>query len=163
MGASAGVFPAWTEADWRKAAEAALKGAPLERLASKSSDGIRIEPLYASAEGPRPLGRDGGWKVMARLDHPEAGEANAQALEDLAGGADGLQVVFAGAVGAYGFGLGRTDSATLHKAFEGVRFDAGQIFELDLGREAPSDALAFAGADRTLRRPSRRLRRLLRP
>ena len=43
--------------------------------------------------------------VIARLDHPDAGEANAQALDDLASGADGLQVVFAGAIGAYGFGL----------------------------------------------------------
>ena len=42
---------------------------------------------------------------MARLDHPDAREANAQALDDLAGGADGLCVVFAGAIGAYGFGL----------------------------------------------------------
>ena len=61
MGANAGLFPAWTEADWRKAAEAALKGAPLDRLVSKTSDGIRIEPLYGPADGPRPLGREGPW------------------------------------------------------------------------------------------------------
>ena len=35
-----GVFPAWSEADWRKAAEAALKGASLDRLASSTADGI---------------------------------------------------------------------------------------------------------------------------
>ena len=35
--------------------------------------------------------------MIARLDHPDAREANAQALDDLASGADGLQVVFAGA------------------------------------------------------------------
>jgi methylmalonyl-CoA mutase len=39
---------------------------------------------------------------MARLDHPDPGEANAQALDDLADGADGLAVVFAGGVGAHG-------------------------------------------------------------
>ena len=144
MGARAGLFAAWTEADWRKSAEAALKGSPVDRLASVSSDGIRIEPLYRPADGPRPLGREGAWAIIARMDHPEAGEANAQALEDIAGGADGLQVIFAGATGAYGFGLKRSDSATLHKAFDGIGFDAAQSFELDLGPDGPAEALAFA-------------------
>jgi hypothetical protein len=102
LGAHAAVFPAWSEADWRKAAEAALKGKSVESLASTTADGIRIEPLYAPADGPRLLGPTGSWRVMARLDHPDPREANAQALDDLAGGADGLAVVFAGAIGAYG-------------------------------------------------------------
>ena len=144
MGASAGLFPAWTEADWRRAAEAALKGASLDRLNSQSADGIPIEPLYAPGAGSRPLGREGAWKVMARLDHPEPAEANALALEDLAGGADGLVVVFTGAVGAYGFGLKRFDSATLQNALQGVTFDTGAAFELDLGLDGPAQALAFA-------------------
>ena len=144
MGADAGVFPAWGEADWRKAAEAALKGASLDTLVSSTADGVRIEPIYAPVEGARPLRRDAPWRVIARLDHPAAGEANAQALDDLAGGADGLQVVFSGAVGAYGFGLRRSDPATLHAAFEGVRFDAGPRFELDLGADGPGEAMNFA-------------------
>ena len=81
---------------------------------------------------------------MARLDHPDAREANAQALDDLAGGADGLAVVFAGAIGAHGFGLKKFDPATLHAAFDGVRFDAGAHFELDLGANGPREALSFA-------------------
>ena len=140
MGANAGAFPAWNEADWRKAAEAALKGANLDTLASSTADGVRIEPLYPPGEGPRPLQADGPWRVIARLDHPDAGEANAQALDDIAGGADGLQVVFSGAVGAYGFGLRRSDAAMLHAAFDGVRFDQGLRFELDLGRAAGDQA-----------------------
>ena len=48
-----------------------------------------------------------------------------------------------GVRGAYGFGLRRFDSATLHKAFDGVRFDAGANFELDLGPGGPDQALAF--------------------
>ena len=144
MGADAGVFPAWGEADWRKAAEAALKGASLDTLASTTADGVRIEPIYAPAEGARPLRTHTPWRVIARLDHPDAREANAQALDDLAGGADGLQVVFSGAVGAYGFGLKRSDPATLHAAFEGVRFDAEPRFELDLGRDGAGEALNFA-------------------
>ena len=81
--------------------------------------------------------------MFARLDHPDAGEANAQALDDLAEGADGLQVVFAGARGAYGFGLGRFDSATLHRVFEGVRFDAGAELRTRSRARGPDQALAF--------------------
>ena len=105
MGEAASLFPAYTEADWRKAAEAALKGASLETLVSETADGVRIEPVYPPAEGPRAIRPGGPWRVIARLDHPDADEANAQALDDLANGADGLQVVFSGALGAYGFGL----------------------------------------------------------
>jgi methylmalonyl-CoA mutase len=144
LAADAGVFPAWGEADWRKAAEAALKEASLDTLASSTADGLRIKPIYPPAEGAQPLRTDAPWRVIARLDHPDAREANAQALDDLAGGADGLQVVFSGAIGAYGFGLRRSDPATLHAAFEGVRFDAGPRFELDLGREGAREALNFA-------------------
>ena len=144
MGPVANLFPAYTQADWRRAAEAALNGASLETLVSKTADGIRIEPVYPSAEGPRAIGPGGPWRVIARLDHPNADEANAQALDDLANGADGLQVVFSGALGAYGFGLRRFDSATLHKVFDGVYFDAGANFELDLGPAGPDQAAGFA-------------------
>ncbi len=144
MGAAASLFPAAAEADWRRAAEAALHGASLETLASRTADGIRIEPVYQPAEGPRALGPAGSWRITARLDHPDPGEANAQALDDLANGADGLDVVFSGALGAHGYGLRRFDPATLHQAFDGVRFDAGAHFELDLGRDGPQQAQAFA-------------------
>ena len=144
MGEAPLSFPAWTEADWRKAAEAALKGRSLDTLASTTADGIRVEPLYRAADATGILGRGGPWRAIARLDHPDASEANAQALEDLAGGADGLQVVFAGAIGAYGFGLKRHDSATLHAALDGVRFAAGPCFQLDIGPNGPGVAESFA-------------------
>ncbi len=143
MGAVASLFPAYTEADWRRVAEAALNGAALESLVSETADGVRIEPVYPPAEGPRAIRPGGPWRVIARLDHPDAHEANAQALDDLANGADGLQVVFSGALGAYGFGLRRFDSASLHDAFDGIRFDAGANFELDLGPDGPDQALRF--------------------
>ncbi len=144
MGAVANLFPAYTEADWRKAAEAALKGSSLDTLASKTADGVRIEPVYPPAEGPRAIRPGGSWRIIARLDHPDADEANAQALDDLANGADGLQIVFSGALGAYGFGLRQLDSASLHKALDGAPFDAGASFELDLGPAGPDQALRFA-------------------
>jgi methylmalonyl-CoA mutase len=154
LGAVANLFPAYTEADWRKAAEAALKGASLEGLASKTADGVRIEPVYPPAEGPRAIRAGGPWRIIARLDHPSADEANAQALDDLANGADGLQIVFSGALGAYGFGLRQLDSASLHKALDRAPFDAGASFELDLGPDGPDQALRFAALiERSRARP----------
>ncbi len=144
MGAAAGLFPKYGQADWRKAAEAALKDASLATLASRTADGIGVEPVYLPAERAPVPWTNGPWRLTARLDHPDAGEANAQALDDLANGADGLQVVFSGALGAYGFGLKRFDPAALHRAFEDVRFDAGARFELDLGRDGAEQAQSFA-------------------
>ena len=145
MSPAANPFPVYSEEDWRKAAAAALKGGSLEKLISKTSDGVAFGPIHSAASGPRALKRgQGGWKVLARLDHPDAGAANEAALEDLANGADGLVVAFAGAAGAYGFGLARWDSATLHRAFEGARFDEGATFALDLGPEGEAQARAFA-------------------
>ena len=139
-------FAPFSEADWRKAAEASLKGAAFDSLVSQTSDAIALQPLYLRREGPRASRGDGrAWRALARLDHPDAAAANEQALDDLAGGADGLQVVFAGAGGAYGFGLGKWDSAALHRAFEGVRFEKALSVELDLGAEAESQATGFAG------------------
>ncbi len=143
MDAVANPFPAYTEADWRKAAEAALKGASLEMLVSRTADGVRIEPVYPPAEGPRAIRPGGPWRIIAQLDHPSADEANILALDDLANGADGLQIVSSGAVGAYGFGLREFNSATLHQAFDKMRFDAGANFELDLGPDGPDQALRF--------------------
>jgi methylmalonyl-CoA mutase len=137
-------FASYGEADWRRAAEAALKGAGFATLVSRAADGIELQPLYPRRQGPRALRRDASWRVLARLDHPDPAAANDQALDDLANGADGLQVVFAGAAGAYGFGLAKADSSTLHRAFEGVRFAAEQRFELDLGPNAEAQATGFA-------------------
>ena len=102
--------------------------APASRaLISRAADGVALQPLYPRREGPaRAARRRRRWRALARLDHPDPAAANEQALDDLANGADGLQVVFAGAAGAYGFGLAKFDSAALHRAFEGVRFDAAQ-------------------------------------
>ncbi len=137
------MFPTRSEADWRKAAEAALKGASLEKLASLTADGLTLGPLHAGRVGPRALrGEPGPWKALARLDHPSPDDMSAQAAEDLGNGADGLSIVFAGAGGAYGFGLARADSASLHRAFADIRFDAGQRFSLDVADFAQAEAFA---------------------
>ena len=40
-------FPAGSREDWLKLVSAALKGAPFEKLTSRTYDELRIEPLYA--------------------------------------------------------------------------------------------------------------------
>ena len=141
--ASAG-FAAFGEADWRALAEAGLGGAGFESLVSRAADGVELQPLYARRQGPRALRGGGAWRPLARLDHPDPVAANDQARDDLANGAGGLQVVFAGAAGAYGFGLAKFDAASLHRAFDGVRFDQASRFELDLGPQGEAQATAFA-------------------
>src|SRR5215472_14223325 len=94
--------------DWRRLVDTVLKGAPFERLVSKTYDGLPIEPIYPRAEGASPVaGRAAArpWQIMQRIDHPDPAKANALALHDLENGATGLLLVFAGANGARGFGL----------------------------------------------------------
>ncbi len=137
-------FASYDEADWRRAAEAALKGGGFATLTTRAADGIDLQPIYSRREGPRVVREGASWRALARLDLPDADAANDQAIEDLGAGADGLQVVFAGAAGAYGFGLAKSDSATLHRAFEGVGFAEGKRFELDLGPNGEGQATGFA-------------------
>ncbi|WP_158813929.1 methylmalonyl-CoA mutase subunit beta [Methylocapsa sp. S129] len=151
----AGTFAPTDEQQWRKLVAGALKGGAFEKLVSHSDDGFDIQPIYSRRDGPRVPRTGGSWRVLARVDHPDAAVANVQALDDLTNGADGLEIIFAGAGGAYGYGVARIDAAGLEALFEGVRFDAGLTLELDLGPAAEDQALAVAalveasGADRT--------------
>jgi methylmalonyl-CoA mutase len=137
-------FAALSEADWRAAAAASLKGASFDTLIAHAADGVDLQPLYPRAVGPRAWRGEGAWRNLARLDHPDPTSANDQARDDLANGADGLQIVFAGAAGAYGFGLVKFGAASLQRALDGVTFDPGRRFELDLGPEGEGQATAFA-------------------
>src|SRR3954454_24790887 len=79
--------------DWRKLVDGALKGAPFEKLVGKTSDGLKIDPIYARAAGAAPIaGRPAPalWQIMQRADHPDAKQSNPQALHDLENGATGL-------------------------------------------------------------------------
>src|SRR6476620_9286289 len=128
-------FAAATYDDWRKLVDGVLKGAPFEKLVGKTSDGLRIEPIYPRARDAAPIaGRAPAtpWQIMQRIDHPDAAQANAQALHDLENGASGLTLVFAGANGAHGFGLEPTAEA-VEKILDGIFIDAGIALELQLG------------------------------
>ena len=79
---------------WLALVAKALRGADFdETLASATDDGIRIEPLYERARDAVPSGRvrpQTCWTVVQRIDDPDPGRANRQALEDVENGATGL-------------------------------------------------------------------------
>jgi methylmalonyl-CoA mutase len=139
-------FAPATYDDWRRLVDGVLKGAPFDRLVGKTADGLKIDPIYPRARGAAAIaGRPAAapWRIMQRIDHPDAGEANAQALHDLENGATGLTLVFAGANGAHGFGLEPTAEA-VEKVLDGVFVDAGISIELQVGPQSRMAAIHLA-------------------
>lgn len=140
-------FPAPDREQWRAAVDKVLKGADFEKkLVGRSSDGIRIEPLYdaAPADGQRALRAQAGrWRVSGRVDHPDPTEANALALADLEGGADTLTLSFAGARAARGYGLAASDLPALGRALDGVMLDLIRL-RLDPSPQGRANALLLA-------------------
>src|SRR3954470_12993185 len=135
-------FAPATYDDWRKLVDGVLKGAPFEKLVGKTYDDLRIEPIYQRSRDAAPIaGRAAGpWQLMQRIDHPDAAVANAQARHDLENGANGLTLIFAGANGAYGFGLEPTAEA-IEKVLEGVFIDAGISIEIQIGPQSRMAAI----------------------
>lgn len=132
--------------DWRKLVDGVLKGAPFEKLVGKTADGLRIEPIYPRAHDAAPIaGRAlaAPWQIMQRIDHPDAAQANAQALQDLANGATGLTLVFAGSNAARGFGLPPTKQA-LTRALDGVFLDANIAIEFEVSPQGRDVGQHFA-------------------
>ncbi|MEQ8435531.1 MAG: methylmalonyl-CoA mutase family protein [Oceanicaulis sp.] len=100
----AGGFPAAGAAQWRREAEAALKGAPLEKLVRKTLDDIERGPLFTrddlieagdtGAPGAAPFIRGGvarrdeflPWAIRQSVADPDPKAANQAILADLAGG-----------------------------------------------------------------------------
>lgn len=139
-------FAPATYDDWRKLVDGVLKGAPFEKLVNKTYDGLKIDPIYQRAHGATPIaGRPAAapWQIMQRIDHPDAAAANAQALHDLENGATGLTLVFAGANGAYGFGL-EPSAEAVDKVLDGVFIDAGISIELQVGPQSRMAAIHIA-------------------
>ncbi len=134
--ALAAEFPPSSRDAWLALVTAALKGAPFERkLVGATYDRLRIDPLYERARDARPVAARppaAPWQVLARVDHPDPAAANEEARHELANGATGVSVVFAGAIGAYGFGLPETEAA-IEQAFADIHPEAGLAIECDLG------------------------------
>jgi methylmalonyl-CoA mutase len=130
------------EAAWKALVEEALKGAPFASLGSNTYNGIDIAPLYGRAkDAARIEGRAAGqpWAVMQRIDVTDPKLANAQILDDLNNGANGLALVFQGAIGDYGYALPATGAA-ISAALDEVHLDAGIAVDLDLGRPSKDAA-----------------------
>lgn len=110
------------EAAWRQAVERLLKGAGPESLRATTAEGITIEPLYRRAVGAVPLARrqPGPWRVVARVDNPDAEAANAQVHDDLLNGADALSLVFEGGLAAKGIGVRAETADDLEHILAGV-------------------------------------------
>ena len=122
--------------DWVGAATKALKTVPFDRLKSTTLDGIVIEPIYSGSDAPTALGaRAAGapWTVMARIDIPGNKTANAQILEDLEGGASGLDLVGAESPNAAGYGLTISCEGCVTNLLAGVHLDLIPI-RVDGGR-----------------------------
>lgn len=140
-------FPTATREQWRKLVDGVLKGAPFDKLVSHTYDALPIEPLYPRAADARPVvGRAPGapWAIMQRVDHPDPAAANALALDDLANGASGLTLVFAGSVSANGYGLD-AGPETLARVLDGVMLEAGIAIDFNLS-PATRDAVRHFAA-----------------
>ncbi|WP_407165478.1 methylmalonyl-CoA mutase family protein [Bradyrhizobium sp. ORS 111] len=140
-------FQPATYEDWRKLVDGVLKGAPFEKLVGKTYDGLKIDPIYRRATNTSPIaGRAAAapWRILQRVDHPDAAQANAQALHDLENGATGLEFEFAGGPGARDFGLADASKQTLAKVCDGIHLDAGVMIALNpvIGRENAGETFA---------------------
>ncbi|MDO9443352.1 MAG: methylmalonyl-CoA mutase family protein [Beijerinckiaceae bacterium] len=133
----ASAFPKADEAHWRGLVDRVLKGAAFEKLVGRSYDGVPIQPLYPRAPDAAPLAsaHRGAWDMLARIDHPDAVAAHAQALTDLENGSNGLHLVFRSASGAHGFGL-PVDAEAIERALESVVLEAGLNVLVDAGAAA---------------------------
>jgi methylmalonyl-CoA mutase len=119
------LFPKADAAAWRARALAALKGADFDKaLVSRTHDGIAVQPIYPAArDAATAPARQGPWRIVQRVDMPERDAAAAQALADLAGGADALALVFGASAFARGHGLDIDSIDDLDQALAGVRLD----------------------------------------
>ncbi len=108
----------FAEADvaaWRKLAQKAIGDADFDAtLVSATDDGLRIDPLSQRRADAAFTARgdiERGWDVVQRIDDPDPVRANAQARQDLEGGATGIALVFEGAPNAFGYGLPASQEA----------------------------------------------------
>jgi methylmalonyl-CoA mutase len=134
-------FPPATETQWRRLVDQLLKVA-------RTYDGLTIRPLYERDARAQPIAaRAGGWQILQRVDHPDPAAASLEARHDCENGATGLSLVFAGSLGAHGYGLDADESA-IARALDGI--DPGRIaIELDLGPQAERAARAIVALIRS--------------
>jgi methylmalonyl-CoA mutase len=140
-------FPAPTREDWLTLVASVLRGAAFDsRLVTTTDDGLRTEPLYDRDRHAQPIaGRAAAapWQILQRVDHPDPATAADEARHDLENGAGGLCAVFAGAIGARGYGLAPSE-ATIRRVFDGLTTDLGIAIEFEPGPQAAQTARGLA-------------------
>ena len=122
---------------WWAAVDKALKGGARAKLYGRTEDGLEIAPIYerrqdSPARALRQSRQD--WCTVQRIDIPDPARANAQILEDLEGGAGGLDLVFSGAAAAYGNGIRIDGLKSLETLLQGVELDLIEL-RYEAGRE----------------------------
>ncbi len=142
-------FDAPDESRWETLAQAALKGAPFERLTTKSPDGVTIAPLYRAPDVKAPAaglvqaalaGRSAHlpWDIRQAFDLADPTRLKAHIVEDLRGGASSVEILVDD-----GGGLGLANLSALPRVLEGVLLDVAPV-ALDAGWRGPEAAAALA-------------------
>ena len=134
-----GNFPPASKEQWLSLVEKSLKGKTAGQLCTETEDGIVLDPLYTASEHVAPFIAmpDSACKIMQRVDIPEPGPANRQAREDLAGGADGLQIITTASPAANGFGVKLSTSRDIERLLDGIDIDLISV-SLDAGHQGIS-------------------------
>jgi methylmalonyl-CoA mutase len=137
-----GFAPA-TRADWLKLVDKTIKGAPFDSLVSRTDDGLAIQPLYeadTAAAPARPIlaprEDERAWDVRTIIAYPDPARANAEALEDLEGGASSL-IVRIDPTGRAGVAVGSAEG--LARVLDGVVLELASV-GLDAGFLGPQAA-----------------------
>jgi len=134
------------EAQWRALVNKALKGAPWDRLVSRTADGLEIRPLYREADittatdvagfpGAAPFVRgaaSGAWLIRQAFDHPDPTQTNRDILADLQGGVGAIELMV-DPEGACGVAI--TTAGDLDAALADVILEAAPV-SLDAGSHA---------------------------
>ncbi len=147
-------FPPASKEEWAALAQKALGSTPLEKLASRTYDGLSVEPLYVAEDweatgdasgfpGAVPLTRGGtaagpsrGWGIEPEVSHPDPQAANEIILSDLQRGSTGVVLRFDRASGLAGAGATENSGEVgvmianledLDRALKGVLFDLAPV------------------------------------
>jgi len=133
-------FAPATYDDWRKLVDGVLKGAPFEKLVGKTSDGLKIEPIYRRARDTAPI-------AAGPRQHPGrscSGSIIRMPLPPMRRRCRIWRMARPGSTsnlpadpGARGFGVADASRETLARLFDSVILDAGIAIALNpvLGRD----------------------------
>jgi methylmalonyl-CoA mutase len=114
---------------WLALVEKTLKGAPLGSLTRRTLEGLEIQPLYEAAAVSFPAKSAPGWDLRALVRAADPAAANADALADLAQGAQSL-LLRIDPTGRAGVALGSAEA--LARVLDGVLLEVAPV-ALDAG------------------------------